>query len=93
MIDIDFVVKTDKGDYSFKYGLWLSDIKDFLERKFDTEIDKISWADITNGDIISYFENIDENRLDEIFWNWMPDEFEGCKVLDWDYSFEAFEYD
>lgn len=93
MIDIDFVVNTDKGDYSFKYGLWLSDLKKFLERKFDEEISSISWDDITNGDIISYFENIDENRLDEIFWNWMPDSLEGCKVLNWDYSFEAFEHD
>lgn len=93
MIDIDFVVKTDKGDYSFKYNLWLSDIKDFLERKFDTEISSISWDDVSNGDIISYIENFNQKELDEIFWNWMPDSLEGCKVLNWDYSFEAFDYD
>lgn len=93
MIDIDFVVKTDKGDYSFKYSLWLSDLKKFLERKFDAEISSISWADVRNGDVISFVENFSQKELDEIFWNWMPDNLEGSKVLDWDYSFEAFEKD
>lgn len=87
-VDVKIKANTDKGTFTLNFVIWEEDILSMLNKRPDTEIDKIEC--MQNSFVLSYMDDLEWQVIHERCFDRLPVEY---KLIDWDYSFEAFEYD